>query len=54
MKGEATGILQRLADGAEGHPGKNRVIKLLDFFELKGPNGHHECLITPKVTAQAI
>ncbi len=39
-------ILRRLANGPVEHPGKGHVVKLLDQFELLGPNGRHQCLVT--------
>ncbi|KAK5637669.1 hypothetical protein RRF57_013384 [Xylaria bambusicola] len=29
------------------HPGKHLVHSLADAFDLRGPNGHHKCLVTP-------
>lgn len=30
---------------ASSHPGKAHVVPLLDYFEHKGPNGEHPCLV---------
>lgn len=41
-------ILQKLAEASnDGHPGRNRVIKLLDKFYVDSPNGRHLCLVLP-------
>ncbi|CAD6594389.1 MAG: hypothetical protein ASARMPRED_009328 [Alectoria sarmentosa] len=45
-EGDEESILRRLADGPVEHPGKAHVIELLDQFEIEGPNGHHQCLVT--------
>ena len=37
--------LARLKSGPESHPGKKYMAQLMDHFELKGPNGHHLCLV---------
>ena len=37
--------LDRLMTGPEDHPGKKHIAQLLDHFVLKGPNGHHLCLV---------
>ncbi|RWA03572.1 hypothetical protein EKO27_g11534 [Xylaria grammica] len=29
------------------HPGKHLVQSLVDVFDLRGPNGHHKCLVMP-------
>ena len=39
-------ILSRLNDGPDSYPGKKHIVKLLDQFEISGPNGHHHCLVT--------
>ena len=39
-------ILRRLNDGPVECPGKDHIVKLLDQFEVSGPNGHHQCLVT--------
>ena len=41
-----TRIYRQLADGLRDHPGRKRVIDLLDDSELQGPNGRHCCLVT--------
>ncbi|CUM67763.1 uncharacterized protein PRCAT00005468001 [Priceomyces carsonii] len=28
-----------------GHPGHDRIMRLLDNFEVNGPNGHHICMV---------
>ncbi|KAL8833890.1 MAG: hypothetical protein Q9170_004037 [Blastenia crenularia] len=28
------------------HPGKMHIVELLDHFDLEGPNGVHQCLVT--------
>ena len=38
--------LKLLADKPVAHPGKAHVAQLLDRFELTGPNGRHQCLVT--------
>lgn len=44
--GDEGSILRRLKDGPEEYPGKRHVVELLDQFEVSGPNGHHQCLVT--------
>ena len=39
-------VLKRLNDGPEEYPGKRYIVELLDRFEVSGPNGHHQCLVT--------
>lgn len=39
-------ILRRLADGPVGYLGKGHIVELLDEFEITGPNGRHQCLVT--------
>lgn len=38
-------ILQHVNKGSDKHPGKKHVVKLLDHFILRGPNGHHVCMV---------
>ena len=38
-------ILQTLYAHAEGDPGSQRIVKLLDHFIHEGPNGKHQCLV---------
>ena len=38
-------ILQRVASANPQHPGKSRIIQLLDHFECYGPHGIHLCLV---------
>lgn len=38
-------ILKKVAAGLDSHPGKSHVVKLLDYFLLKGPNGDHVCMV---------
>ena len=38
-------LLEQVATGPADHPGRAYVIKLLDRFELEGPNGRHLCLV---------
>lgn len=38
-------ILRRLTKTSTSDRGKNHFVKLLDRFELKGPNGRHLCLV---------
>ncbi|OAA63965.1 DUF1339 domain protein [Cordyceps fumosorosea ARSEF 2679] len=45
---EAT-ILSELQTSGQGEPGLERIIKLFDFFTIKGPNGFHQCLVTEVV-----
>ncbi|KAK5625837.1 hypothetical protein RRF57_001553 [Xylaria bambusicola] len=44
-------ILQHLSNTEQeslaAHPGKHLVQSLMDTFELRGPNGHHKCLVMP-------
>jgi len=40
------GVLQELAKTPTGHPGKDRVVSLLDNFTIEGPNGRHVCLVS--------
>ncbi|CAF9908280.1 hypothetical protein IMSHALPRED_006629 [Imshaugia aleurites] len=39
-------ILKRLADGPVEYPGKRHIVELSDSFEITGPNGRHQCLVT--------
>ena len=45
-EGREGSILKRLNDGPVEYPGKGHIVELLDQFELSGPNGHHQCLVT--------
>lgn len=36
----------RLANGPVEYPGKGHIVELLDQFEMTGPNGRHQCLVT--------
>ena len=45
-EGDEGGVLRRLNDGPEEYPGKRHIVQLLDQFEVSGPNGHHQCLVT--------
>lgn len=38
--------LKRLADGPAEYPGKDHTVRLFDQFNVSGPNGHHQCLVT--------
>lgn len=38
-------ILQRTASANPQHPGHDRIIQLLDHFQLEGPHGIHLCLV---------
>ncbi|KAL5338626.1 kinase-like domain-containing protein [Aspergillus crustosus] len=38
-------ILEMLSKNTAEHPGTRQVVTLEDFFEHKGPNGTHRCLI---------
>ncbi|KAJ8125740.1 hypothetical protein O1611_g7898 [Lasiodiplodia mahajangana] len=44
-------ILQKLSNTAQesltAHPGKHLAQSLVDAFDLRGPNGHHKCLVMP-------
>ncbi|OJZ87272.1 hypothetical protein ASPFODRAFT_59710 [Aspergillus luchuensis CBS 106.47] len=40
-------ILLTLSDSNTDHPGKKRIVELLDHFYTKGPNGTHLCLVFP-------
>ncbi|KAL5339930.1 kinase-like domain-containing protein [Aspergillus crustosus] len=40
-------ILQHLRDTDPSHPGFPFISKLLDSFEVEGPNGRHVCLVFP-------
>ena len=44
--GDEGSVLRRLNDGPEEFPGKKHIVELLDQFEVSGPNGHHQCLVT--------
>ncbi|KAL2044425.1 hypothetical protein N7G274_003130 [Stereocaulon virgatum] len=50
-------ILEHLLHGPASHPGKKRIIQLLDRFEHEGPNGTHPCLVFeplgPSVVSEA-
>ena len=39
-------VLTRLNEGSVEYPGKGHIVELLDQFEVTGPNGHHQCLVT--------
>ena len=43
---EEADTLRQLASGPVENAGKSHTIDLLDQFELDGPNGNHQCLIT--------
>ena len=45
-EGDEGSILRMLNDGPEEYPGKRHIVELLDQFEVSGPNGHHQCLVT--------
>jgi len=38
-------ILRTLATLSNTHPGYAHLVQLLDAFEVRGPNGRHECLV---------
>ena len=38
-------ILEKLASGPAGYPGRYGITQLQDHFELVGPNGRHLCLV---------
>lgn len=38
-------VLQALAALPKTHPGSAHIVQLFDAFEVKGPNGRHECLV---------
>lgn len=38
-------ILSAINDGDNLHPGKKHLVKLLDHFVIKGPNGSHVCMV---------
>lgn len=38
--------LHALASAQTDHPGKKHVMTMEDFFEIRGPNGVHECFVT--------
>lgn len=40
------GLLQKIADGDQGHPGFRHNIKYYGSFEFMGPHGKHRCVIT--------
>ncbi|EED81523.1 predicted protein [Postia placenta Mad-698-R] len=40
------GLLQKIADGDQGHPGFRHNIKYYGSFEFPGPHGKHHCVIT--------
>ncbi|KAI1198835.1 kinase-like protein [Nemania serpens] len=44
-------ILQHLSntkrESLAAHPGKDLVQSVVDAFDLRGPNGHHKCLVMP-------
>ena len=44
--GDEGSVLRRLNEGPEEYPGKRYIVELLDQFEVSGPNGHHQCLVT--------
>jgi serine/threonine-protein kinase SRPK3 len=39
-------LLCRLAEGPADRPGRENVPELFDGFEVHGPNGVHQCLVT--------
>ncbi|KAK1772447.1 Serine/threonine-protein kinase [Phialemonium atrogriseum] len=40
-------VYQRISSGSRSHPGRDAVRPLLDFFQLSGPDGEHQCLVHP-------
>ena len=38
-------LLNKIVQAKPDHPGKKHVVSLLDFFEHKGPNGIHVCMV---------
>jgi serine/threonine-protein kinase SRPK3 len=44
-KNRESKVLRILADHDSGEPGSQHVMKLLDAFDVEGPNGKHECLV---------
>ncbi|GMM29037.1 hypothetical protein DAMA08_017530 [Martiniozyma asiatica (nom. inval.)] len=38
-------LLLKVNDSDQTHPGSNNIVKLLDYFDHKGPNGTHICMI---------
>lgn len=38
-------LLNKIVQAKPDHPGKKHVVSLLDFFEHKGPNGVHVCMV---------
>lgn len=38
-------VMRTIATSSLRHPGASCVMKMLDRFELDGPNGNHECLV---------
>ncbi|ODV95556.1 hypothetical protein PACTADRAFT_50260 [Pachysolen tannophilus NRRL Y-2460] len=38
-------ILEAINDGDDSHPGKRHLVKMLDHFVIKGPNGQHVCMV---------
>lgn len=38
-------LLNKIVQAKPDHPGRKHVVSLLDFFEHKGPNGVHVCMV---------
>src|ERR1700691_736792 len=44
-------ILQWLRSQPRSHPGSRHIIEILDWFQLQGPNGTHEVIVTEVVVS---
>jgi serine/threonine-protein kinase SRPK3 len=45
-KSYETEILQMLSRNSSDHPGRNHILQLLDHFQISGPNGTHDVVVT--------
>ncbi|KAF9871235.1 protein kinase domain-containing protein [Colletotrichum karsti] len=43
------GILRQLDDDKTQHPGSRSVLRCLDHFTLRGPNGLHQCFVSDPI-----
>ena len=45
QKGVEVNIYRHLFSTTSDHPGQKHILRLLDSFEVNGPNGTHTCLV---------
>lgn len=46
LRSREVAILSDIRETGQGKAGFEQVLKILDNFTIKGPNGFHECLVT--------